>query len=144
MRDNDPQASPNPRSVGYAIGREGSAWPVVFRARAAAEDAKYAYELVKAQVVYAALIEGASVREIADAFDIPKSEVGRIARRVRPLRADEIAGPAAELGARHRWAQQLNELWNGPGAEPLPGAPQRLGRNGIAKLMAGLEVDQNE
>lgn len=59
--------------------------------------------------------------EIADAFDIPKSEVGRIARRVRPLCADESAGPAAELGNHHRRAQQLNKLWNGPGAEPLPG-----------------------
>ena len=69
-----------PVQSSYGTGIEHLAAAAVDRARRQATIADAAYAIVKEQAVYALLRQNQTVRAIAAATGIPKSEVGRIAR----------------------------------------------------------------
>lgn len=121
-----------PNETGYALTREDSGdWARLERARREAEDASIIYETIKEQIIYAALKKGLSVRDTAEALGISKSEVGRIARIVRDRPETAPVTPVVKGRSRqeeppdlmrirtNERLRHLNELWNGPSAEPL-------------------------
>lgn len=71
-----------PFQSAFAVGHGESAAEAVERARLEWAIADTVFSQVKEQAVYALLSEGLSIREIAAKAAIPKSEVGRIARRL--------------------------------------------------------------
>lgn len=134
-------------SVRYALGRGKDAWPTLSRARREADEAIRAYEIIKAQVIYMELTDGASVREIAGDLEISKSEVGRITRAMRGRSADDSApsmskkthreATSVDLLGKNRRLNRLNELWNGPNAEPLDlDEPQVVDPDRMRKIFA--------
>ncbi len=71
-----------PFQSAFGMGHGDAAADAVQRARHAAVIADHVFSQVKEQAVYALLVDGLSVRAIAERTGIPKSEVGRISRRL--------------------------------------------------------------
>lgn len=111
----------SPERLDHATHVSGAARVrAVAGARSAVVDARVVYDAVREQIVYAALLEGESVREIARTYGMPKSDVGRIARRVRDLPAESNAArPPGGSFATRRHQELLEECWNGAVIEPV-------------------------
>lgn len=131
----------DPRQLGYAVGRGTDAWPTYDAARTRARRALAAAEIIKTQIIYAALHEGRTIRQIADGYDIPKSEVGRIARQVRHHDPSRRAAPTGQAPTDHRVFETVNQAWNGPDADPLPGAPRAVAADTAATLFSRHHAD---
>jgi hypothetical protein len=88
-----------PFQSAFGTGHGDAAAVAVERAREAATIAEAVYEQVREQAVYALLVDGLSIRGITERTGIPKSEVGRISRRLgragdRPGSISSAAGAA--------------------------------------------------
>lgn len=111
----DERRARGPFQSAFGVGRSHSAADAVARARREAVVAEAVYAQVKEQAVYALLCDELSIRAIADQAGIPKSEVGRIARRfsghgARPV-SHATVGPVASGdefrdGVREAWGHE--------------------------------------
>jgi DNA-directed RNA polymerase specialized sigma24 family protein len=80
--------------------------------------AEYVSGLVKEQAIFAMAVEGASVRQIADATAIPKSEVGRTLKRQKSCSGGTLKNyaAAAPVGSNHdELRMKIREAWGGIG-----------------------------
>lgn len=78
----DERRQRGPFQSAFGAGRSDAAAGAVDRARREALIAEAVFGQVKEQAVYALLSEKLSLRAIADQTGIPKSEVGRISRKL--------------------------------------------------------------
>jgi hypothetical protein len=78
--------------------------------------AEYVSDLVKEQAIFAMAAEGASVRKIADATGIPKSEVGRTLKRQKSYSGGTLknyADSAPDGSNQDELRMKIREAWGG-------------------------------
>lgn len=115
-------AWPFQSSYGIGLG-ERAARSAVRHATAQAIVAKHVLAQVKEQAVFALLSEGYSIREIAAAIDLPKSEVGRIAKSLGGVAnaPDSHATAAPLMGGSSAVRDQVVASWAAAAPGETPG-----------------------
>lgn len=101
----------------FGIGRADRAAAAVAAARQRALTAGGVFAEVKEQAVYALLADGLSVRSIAERTGIPKTEVGRISRRLGHSGTGPGTGtmPLTGSGQRAAARDQIRQAWGESG-----------------------------
>ncbi|MFJ7751838.1 hypothetical protein ACIQXM_18015 [Arthrobacter sp. NPDC097144] len=102
----------------FGVGRGERAAAAVASARQRSELADQVLAQVKEQAVYALLVEGLSVRAIADRTGIPKTDVGRISRRLGNIGTGQGSGsttmPLVDPDQNKIIGDQIREAWGEP------------------------------